>query len=68
MSILCRNFVEILKFDAHVPSLVFLWNEDNWTYVRRGVGLDVNFVDKILNLFVNLLILDNGSSVNICVR
>ena len=68
VSILHRNFVERLIVDAHVTSPVFLWNEDDWTSTRRGVGSDVTFVDQILNLSMNLFILDNGSSVNICIR
>ena len=67
-SILYQNFVESPIVDAHAPSPMFLWNEDDSNSTRRGVGSDVTFVDQILNLFVNIFILNNGSSVNKCVR
>ena len=63
-----KVFVESPIVDAHAPSPIFLWYEDDWTSTRRKYGSDVTFVDQILNLSVNLFILDNGSSVNILFR
>ena len=51
-----------------IPSTIFLWNEDNQTSTRRGVGSYVKFVDKILDLSVDLFIFQNGYYVNRCVR
>ena len=68
VSNLFQNFVESPIVDAPAPSPVFLRYKDDWTYTRRGVGSDVTFVDQILNFSVNLLIFENGSSVNICIR
>ena len=66
--VLHRNLVERPIVYAHDPSPIFLWNEDDWTSTRIGFRSDVTFVDQILNLSVNLFILDNGSSINRCVR
>ena len=66
--ILYRKFVESVIVDAHAPSPIFLWNKEDWTSTRRGVGSDVTFVDQILDLSTNLFILDNGYFVNRCVR
>ena len=62
------NFVEILIVDAQAPNPLFVLNEDEWTSTRRGLVLDVTFVDQILNFSVDLFIIENGSSVNRCIR
>ena len=68
VSILYQNIVERSIVDASLPSPIFLWYEDDWTSSRRGDGLDVTFIDQILDMSTNLFILNNGSSVNKSVR
>ena len=51
-----------------IPSTIFIWNEDNQTSTRRGVGSYVKFVDKILDLSVDLFIFQNGYYVKRCIR